>query len=65
MKPRGTKDRKAPDRFFKVDEVAEYLALAPRTVWRLIDQEELQVHRFGRAVRISETDLNAFIGRHR
>ena len=52
-------------RFFTVDNVAEFLSLSPRSVRRLIDDHQLPVHRFGRAVRIAEDDLRIFIATHR
>jgi excisionase family DNA binding protein len=52
-------------RFFTIDQVAEFLNLSSRSVRRLIDDGQLPVHRFGRAVRIAEADLRAFIAIHR
>jgi excisionase family DNA binding protein len=49
----------------RVPEIARRLQLAQRSVWRLIDGGELKVHRFGRAVRVSEADLAAFQAQHR
>jgi excisionase family DNA binding protein len=50
-----------PPRFYKIAEVAEQVAVSTRTVRRWIANGELVAHRFGRALRISEVDLNAFI----
>jgi len=52
-------------RFFTIDQVAEFLNLSSRSVRRLIDDGQLPVHRFGRAVRIAEADLRAFIAARR
>jgi excisionase family DNA binding protein len=52
-------------RFFTVEQVADSLNLSARSVWRLIGDQKLPVHRFGRAVRIAEADLRAFIAVHR
>jgi excisionase family DNA binding protein len=52
-------------RFFTIGQVAEFLNLSSRSVRRLIDDGQLPVHRFGRAVRIAEADLRAFIATHR
>ena len=60
--PTGTKQ---PPRFFTIDEVAEELAVSPRTVHRWIAGGKLVVHRVGRSVRISGADYKAFIAVHR
>ena len=52
-------------RFFTIRAVAERLEVATRTVRRWIKSGDLVAHRFGTAVRIAESDLNAFIARHR
>jgi excisionase family DNA binding protein len=51
--------------FYTVNEVADMLAVSPRTVRRWIAKNQLVVHVFGGAVRIAETDLKAFIATHR
>jgi excisionase family DNA binding protein len=48
-----------------VAHMAEYLGVCPRTVRRRIKSGELVAHRFGRALRIAESDLKAFIAHHR
>jgi excisionase family DNA binding protein len=55
----------AERRFFNVAEVADIVGVSPRTVRRWIKDEKLVAHYFGRAVRIAESDLRAFIARHR
>ena len=40
-----------------IDETAELLNVSSRTVRRLIDSGALPVHRFGRAVRVSDADI--------
>lgn len=52
-------------KFYTVDDVAGLLSISTRTVRRLIDRKELVAHKLGRAVRIAESDLNAFLARHR
>ena len=54
-----------PLRFFTVAEVAERLHVSTRTVRRWIENLELVTHRFGRAVRIAESDFKAFLAIHR
>jgi excisionase family DNA binding protein len=53
---------KAMARFYTVLQVADLLEVSPRTVRRWIADGDLSTHRFGRQVRISETDLRTFIG---
>ena len=52
-------------KFFTIAEVAERLGVSTRTVRRWIEDLELVAHRFGRAVRVAETDLKAFLAMHR
>ncbi|MGZ5165688.1 MAG: helix-turn-helix domain-containing protein [Burkholderiales bacterium] len=52
-------------KFLAIHEVAEQLGVSTRTVRRWIENLELVAHRFGRAVRIAERDLQAFIAMHR
>jgi excisionase family DNA binding protein len=52
-------------KFFAIHEVAEQLGVSTRTVRRWIESMELVAHRFGRAVRIAERDLQAFVAMHR
>jgi excisionase family DNA binding protein len=48
-----------------IKQVADRLAVSPRTVHRLIAQGALPVHRIGRAVRVSEDDLARFLAARR
>jgi excisionase family DNA binding protein len=52
-------------RFFTIAAVAEFFGVTPRTVRRWIKSGELVAHHFGSVVRIAESDLKAFIARHR
>ena len=52
-------------RFYTVSEVATLLAVSTRTIRRWIATGELLAHKFGRQVRISETDLRVFLERRR
>lgn len=54
------KDDKA-DKMLRVGEIADRLDVSDRTVFRWIQQGDLQVHRFGRNLRISPTDLESFL----
>ncbi len=48
-------------RFYTVAQVAKLLEVSTRSVRRWIADGELRHHRFGRQVRISESDLRAFV----
>ena len=52
-------------RFFTIAAVAEFLDVSERTVRRWIKRGELVAHHIGAVVRIAESDLKAFIARHR
>ena len=52
-------------KFYCIDEVAELLGVSTRTVRRSIERKDLIAHKIGRAVRIAEPDLKAFIAQHR
>jgi excisionase family DNA binding protein len=56
---------KSPLRFYSIAQVADLLAVSPRSVRRWVTTRELLAHKFGRQVRISEADLTAFIERRR
>lgn len=51
--------------FYSIAEVAERLGVNARTVRRWIGDGRLVVHRFGRSIRIAETDLRAFMAANR
>jgi excisionase family DNA binding protein len=46
---------------FTVKEVAIQLRLSSRAVYRAVEQGELEHHRFGTQIRISKSQLEAFI----
>jgi excisionase family DNA binding protein len=48
-----------------VSEVARRLAVSEKTVRRWIDRGDLVAHQLGRAIRISEADLRAFVALRR
>jgi excisionase family DNA binding protein len=47
--------------FHTIPEVADRLKISPRSVHRLIERGELERHRFGAAVRISEGALQRYL----
>jgi excisionase family DNA binding protein len=55
----------ATPRLLSVAMVATPLGVSTKTVRRLIQDRQLPSHRIGRQIRISETDLVAFIARSR
>jgi excisionase family DNA binding protein len=62
---RDKSHRDKPIQFFAVAEVAERLDVSIRTVRRWIQNGLLIVHRINGVVRISESDLQAFLTTHR
>jgi excisionase family DNA binding protein len=63
--PTSRHQSRASISFFTVSDVAEHLGVSTRTVRRWIDGRRLIAHHFGRAVRIAEEDLRAFLAAHR
>ncbi|MGH9292580.1 MAG: helix-turn-helix domain-containing protein [Acidimicrobiales bacterium] len=45
--------------------VAKYLGVNARTVYRLIDEGDLPAYKFGRVIRLQESDVVAFVERCR
>jgi excisionase family DNA binding protein len=46
-------------------EVAEYLGVNTRTLYRMIDEGELPAYKFGRVIRLQEQDVLGFLERAR
>jgi excisionase family DNA binding protein len=44
---------------------SDYLGVNTRTVYRLIDEGELPAYKFGRVIRLKESDVLAFIDHSR
>ena len=53
------------EQLYTPQEVADYLKVDVRTVYRWLREGELNALRFRREYRISETDLRDFLERHR
>ncbi len=53
------------ERFLTIDEVAALLRLSTHQVRRLVNRGDIVVHRFGRVLRISGTDLETYMTRCR
>lgn len=47
-------------RYYRLDEVAAHFSIGLRTVYRLIDQEDLQVTRIRGCVRVSVDEIRRF-----
>jgi len=47
-------------RYFRIDEVAVYFAISARTVYRLLDEGDLQVTRIRGCVRVSAEEIWRF-----
>jgi len=50
---------------YTVAEVADLLKVSVKTVRRWVDADDLVVHRLGRQLRITESDLSAFVRQRR
>jgi excisionase family DNA binding protein len=46
--------------YFRIDEVAVYFAISARTVYRLLDEGDLQAARIRGCVRVSSEELKRF-----
>jgi excisionase family DNA binding protein len=46
-------------------EVADYLGIGARTLYRLIDQGELPAYKFGRVIRLQQREVDQYIARVR
>ena len=53
------------EQLYTPQEIADYLKVDVRTVYRWLRDGELNALRFRREYRISETDLRDFLERHR
>ncbi|MGY9074242.1 MAG: helix-turn-helix domain-containing protein [Acidimicrobiales bacterium] len=42
-------------------EAARRLGITPRTLYRFVDMGELTAYRFGRVIRLQQTDVDAYI----
>lgn len=51
------------EKFYSINETAEMLQVHPNTVRAWINRNILKAHRFGRLIRIYESDLQAFLNR--
>ena len=62
---RRTPDGRPLTKLRTIEESAELLNVSPRTVRRLIASGALQVHRFGRLVRVADADIAVLLAASR
>lgn len=48
-------------RWLSTAESARRLGITPRTLYRFIDEGQLPAYRFGRVIRLKESEVDAFI----
>ena len=51
--------------FYTIEEVAQRLNLSTKSIRRWVRSGDLAAHRFGRSLRIAESDLKNFLERRR
>jgi excisionase family DNA binding protein len=55
----------APIHWLSTAEAAKYLGITPRTLYRFIDEGQIAGYRFGRVIRLKQTDVDGFIEQSR
>ncbi len=50
-----------PIEWLSTDKAAKYLGITNRTLYRLIDAGEVPAYKFGRVIRLKQSDIDAFI----
>ena len=50
-----------PPEWLGTTAAAHYLGITPRTLYRFIDNGELPAYRFGRVIRLKESEVDTFI----
>lgn len=50
-----------PIQWLSTADAAKYLGITPRTLYRFIDEGQIAGYRFGRVIRLKQTDVDAFI----
>ena len=63
--PTTTPDRSPLPTLYSVAETARLLKVNPRTVRRWIEKGDLTIHRLGRQIRITDSDLVTFLRQRR
>lgn len=50
-----------PINWLSTADAAKYLGITPRTLYRFIDEGHIAGYRFGRVIRLKQTDVDSFI----
>ena len=50
-----------PINWLSTADAAKYLGITPRTLYRFIDEGHIAGYRFGRVIRLKQTDFDSFI----
>ena len=50
-----------PNKMLSTADAAKYLGITSRTLYRFIDEGLIAGYRFGRVIRLKQTDVDAFI----
>ena len=56
-----TSVRSPPPQWMSTDDAAEYIGVAPRTLYRFIDEGSVTAYRFGRVIRLKASDVDTYI----
>lgn len=51
----------AEAKFYSINDLADLFSCSTKTVRRMIERGDLQHHRFGRSIRVSQADLDCYI----
>ena len=57
----GEPNRTGPDEWMTQGELADWLKISRTTVWRLIREGRVPVHRIGRTVRVRRSDVERWL----
>jgi len=63
-RPGGT-GRGGRARWLSTKQASAWLGITPRTLYRLIDEGQLPAYRFGRVIRLTQGELEAFVAAQR
>lgn len=53
------------DEWMGTVEAAGYLGIVLRTLYRVIDRDQIPAYKFGRVIRLRRADVDAYVERHR
>ncbi len=51
----------SPIEWLSTADAAKFLGITPRTLYRFIDEGQIPGHRFGRVIRLKQSDVDQFI----